>query len=81
MVRGCGNRAREGPRTHHIYVHVHNELTKRTISSLLVSTMFAINSVTYHTHRLSAAQVSHANVVLVTFRLHVARPFQTVESA
>jgi len=43
--------------------------------------MVAMNVDTIHSHRLSTANVSHANVVLVTFRLHTARPFQMVESA
>ena len=53
----------------------------RTASSLEDNTTKETNIVTYHTHRLSAARVIQASVVLVTFRLHIARPFQMVESA
>ena len=51
------------------------------MSSLEDNTMLETNEDTYHAHRLSADRVSHASVVLVTLRLHTARPFQMVESA
>jgi len=43
--------------------------------------MLARNIDPKYSQRLRAARDSHANVVLVTFRLHIPLPFHTVESA
>ena len=53
----------------------------RTTISREVNTIVETNIDTYHAHKLNVERAIHASVVLVTLRLHTARPFQMVESA
>jgi hypothetical protein len=43
--------------------------------------MVEMSTVPNQRNRLIAARTSHSSVVLVTLRLHIARPFHTTKSA
>ena len=51
------------------------------MTSSLVNTMFDIMTDPNHMKSERDARVTQASVVLVTLRLHIARPFQIVVSA